>query len=127
MKLPKLPPMTWPPSPAAILAYIAIVATLAALISGGVALRQATQNKNRIDDITDVQAKLCNAVQAISDGQNRNTEERLTQNEQFAQSPQVAAAFGLTLEELKSLSAQSRAADLKLVADIKHAVALACG
>jgi len=110
-----------------ILGYIAIVATLAALISGGLALRQATQNKNRIDDIAHLQAKLCNAVQAISDGQNRNTQERLTQNEQFAQSPQVAAAFGLSLEELKSLSAQSRAADLKLVADIKHAVALACG
>jgi hypothetical protein len=118
--------MTWPPTPTAILSYIAIVATVAAVVSGVAAYRQGQDNTNRIDDITVVQGKLCKAVGEIGNGETRNIEARLQQNKQFTKSPAVAASFGLTVEQLKALSAQSAATDQKLAKDIQHAVELAC-
>lgn len=85
--------MRWPPSPAAILGYIAIVATAAAVISGGVALRQADQNSKRIDDIERVQKDSCSGRNVIRTILRVQIQRQIDQSLAFESSGQYAQFF----------------------------------
>jgi hypothetical protein len=51
--------MSWPPSPTVILGYIAVVATVAAIVSGIMSVTVAENNRDRIEDIEQAAVDAC--------------------------------------------------------------------
>jgi hypothetical protein len=101
--------MKWPPSPNALLAYLAIIATLAALIGGVVAYKTAHENSKRIDDIEAVQTEACNGRNVLRQILRTQIQRQIDQSIALEQSGQYDQFFpNIPPEQLHKLLEEQR-------------------